>query len=484
MGKGISIPIASDTRDFDRGVKNGIIDPLDDAEKALEDLARQGDRSGSDLEGSFRDQQRATEDLRGDYQKLNREIEDGSKRSSRSVSDNTTAAARESSEGLDEIGESGRSNAIEVAASFDGSATSIADGFQGLAAEMFAGFGPAGVVAGVAVAAGMGLISSAMEKDKERAAELKQAAADLAGEFIETGEIGQVSVSYIADAMRALATETEDGKDSLTSLRKEAKAAGVDVKDYQLANAGSARATKAALKEARQEYGRLSDEIAENGGVASKAESVRRTELGKTISRLLEVRKTQKDAATAAKDYYSSGADDLATAGEASQSYADAVQGALTSAGSDVEKYVKDGKFNLNAYQKAMEENARAVLDYQKNMATAQGDLAKAGHDTAIQYLEQLGPDAAPLIAAFIKAPEKQKDQLAATWDTLGAAASSSFNTKLQSDFDANVATQKVKLVPDNSELAAHLRNLEANPPRLPVSLIPTGDLGSGVRVK
>ncbi|RPE75197.1 MULTISPECIES: hypothetical protein [unclassified Frondihabitans] len=483
MPKGFTIGVASDTRDFSRGIKSGVIEPLDGVADVLEDMAKAGDKAGDDLERSMRDQQRSTEDLRGDYQKLNREIEDGSSRSSRAVSENTTHAARESSEGLDEIGESGRSNAIEVAASFDGSASSIADGFQGLAAEMFAGFGPAGVLAGVAVASGMGLISSALEKDKERAAELKQAASDLAGEFIETGKVGEVSVNYIADAMRALATETEDGKDNLTSLRREAKAAGVDVKDYQLANAGSAKATKSALKEAREELGRLSKQIAENGGTYTKAENKRQGELGKTIGKLLEVQKTQKDAATAAKDYYSSGADDLATAGEASQAYADSVQGALTSAGSDVEKYVKDGKFNLTAYQKAMEENARAVLDYQKNMATAQGDLAKAGHDKAIQYLENLGPDAAPLIAAFIKAPEKQKDQLAATWDTLGAAASSSFNTKLQSDFDANVATQKVKLVADNSELAAHLRALERNPPRLPVSLIPT-TVGSGVRVK
>lgn len=91
------------------------------------------------------------------------------------------------SEGVDEFGRESESTAKEVAASFDGSAESIAGAFQEVAANAFAGFGPAGLVAGLGIAAGIGLGIQALTKVAEEANEAKQEVVDLAAEIREAG---------------------------------------------------------------------------------------------------------------------------------------------------------------------------------------------------------------------------------------------------------------------------------------------------------
>ena len=50
MAKGINISIASETREFQRGVKTGVIEPLEDAVEILDDVAKAGDDAGGTLE--------------------------------------------------------------------------------------------------------------------------------------------------------------------------------------------------------------------------------------------------------------------------------------------------------------------------------------------------------------------------------------------------------------------------------------------------
>lgn len=459
MAKGINIGVASDTKAFSQGIKSGVIEPLDGVADVLDDMVKAGDDAGQSLTRSLEDQQRATEDLRGDYQKLNREIEDGSSRSSRSMSESTTRASHEASEGLGEVRESAQSNATEVAASFDGSAQSVVDGFQGAASEAFAGFGPAGALAGLAAAAGIGLISKAMSDGTESTEAFKQDVADLATDLIETGSRGSASIDTIVSSLQGLATGEDSAGRTLGSLQDIAKKTGISFEDLAQAYAGNSDGLSTLIGTQKKHLAALVDQrIAQNdvtGGI-NRAPSAISKQIGAQedlIVVLEETKKKQKEAAKEQKAYVDSGAEALDLAGQAQSSYADAVQSSYADAGSAIEDYVTKGKFNLDEYQKATEANLKAIVEYQGNMAKAQVTLAKGGHDQAIQYLEQLGPDAAPLIAAFIKAPEKQKGELAATWDQLGSTAATSFGTKLQGDLDAQVPTQKVKLKVDDSEL-------------------------------
>ena len=87
---------------------------------------------------------------------------------------------RKAEEGLDEFKDEAGGTAREAAASFDGSAESIADVFQELAANAFAGFGPAGAAAGIAVAVGLGAAISAAQELADANIAAKESAADIA----------------------------------------------------------------------------------------------------------------------------------------------------------------------------------------------------------------------------------------------------------------------------------------------------------------
>ncbi|MGB3375929.1 MAG: hypothetical protein WBA87_12435, partial [Microbacterium sp.] len=48
MARGHEIKIAADTRDFERGIRDGIIDPLDDSERAMALLGDAAEDAGRD----------------------------------------------------------------------------------------------------------------------------------------------------------------------------------------------------------------------------------------------------------------------------------------------------------------------------------------------------------------------------------------------------------------------------------------------------
>ncbi len=81
----------------------------------------------------------------------------------KSLGKKTKKAAEEGKSGMDDFKQEANQTARESAASFDGSAESIVDVFQEVAANAFQGFGPAGAVAGLAIAAGIGLGVKAFE---------------------------------------------------------------------------------------------------------------------------------------------------------------------------------------------------------------------------------------------------------------------------------------------------------------------------------
>lgn len=181
----IKISLVSDVADALRGAER-VADSFEDVQDALEDVAKDAKKTEdalSDVGDGTKDAEDASDKMekkfRDDFDKIRKDAKGAGDAIGREVKDGTDRAE----EGMGEFKDESRSIAQETATSFDGTADSIADVFKDLAATAFAGFGPAGLVAGVAVAAGIGVAQAALEKVAEKTNEAKENGAEWAQSF-------------------------------------------------------------------------------------------------------------------------------------------------------------------------------------------------------------------------------------------------------------------------------------------------------------
>lgn len=197
-GKDINIPITGDAREFIRETKN-VEEALEDVADSLDDMTRdtkqgadKAERAVGDLEDTFRDAARRAKDVGDAGDDAGDKIRKGMKRAE---------------EGVEEFKDEAQSTAKEAAASFDGSAESIGDVFQEVAANAFAGFGPAGTAAGIAVAAGAGVMIEAIGNVGEAFDEAKESAFTMA---YEVG--GALASAGVQARMAEWSSDTEKWK--------------------------------------------------------------------------------------------------------------------------------------------------------------------------------------------------------------------------------------------------------------------------------
>lgn len=181
----IKISLVSDVADALRGVDK-VADSFEDVSDALEEVAkdaRKTEDSLSDVGDGTKDAEDASDKMekkfRTDFDKIRKDAKGAGDSIGKGIKDGTDRAE----DGMDEFKDESRSIAQETATSFDGTADSIADVFKDLAATAFAGFGPAGLVAGVAVAAGIGIAQASLEKVAEKTNEAKERGAEWAQSF-------------------------------------------------------------------------------------------------------------------------------------------------------------------------------------------------------------------------------------------------------------------------------------------------------------
>mgnify|MGYP001592602696 CR=1 FL=1 len=218
----IKIDFISNVTQFLRGTKQ-TEGALDDVADALDDMVRDGDKTERQLERNFR------------------EIANSAKDSSRKIGDDVSDGFKRAGEGADEFKDEANSTAREAAASFDGSAESIADAFQEVAANAFAGFGPAGALAGLAAAAGIGMAVAGFEQVSEAEQASRERAAGWAQAFIDAGS-DIVGAAYTTAEVVAIATDPERYKQAQDNARNW----GVDVSTAMLAMSGNATALQVA----------------------------------------------------------------------------------------------------------------------------------------------------------------------------------------------------------------------------------------------
>lgn len=226
---GIDIGIGANTNDFERGIKQGVVKPLDGVEDVLKDVSKAGDKAGDELEKSMKDAADATEK----NEKANKELAETVKktgRAGRDAGDDFKKGTDRAKEGLDEVKQEANSTAKEAAASFDGSAESIGDAFQEVLANIGGAFGPIGSVLAIGAAAAVGTLTAAMQEGEDQSVEFQEKVGELANEFIEAGDVGKVSLDYMVDKLKEMATETDAGKDSLADLKDIAEDTGTNFK--------------------------------------------------------------------------------------------------------------------------------------------------------------------------------------------------------------------------------------------------------------
>lgn len=178
------IGVAMDTDGVEKSVSNGLVKPLEEAADAFEDLEKAA--NSADLDKELTKAQKATDKLDDELD----DTRDALKRlgyAARDAGDDTRKGMNRAEDGVKELGEEANSTAKEAAASFDGSAESILDMFQEVAANAFAGFGPAGALAGLAIAAGIGIAVGKFQEAAEAAEELRMKAVEYADEAREAG---------------------------------------------------------------------------------------------------------------------------------------------------------------------------------------------------------------------------------------------------------------------------------------------------------
>lgn len=109
MAGGFSVSIGSDTRLFEQGVKTGVIEPVEDAQDALQDLARSADKAGSGqgldrLGKSGRD---AADDIKTGAKQADQALEQLG-RSGKDAGDDVEAGTRQADRALDKLGDTGK----------------------------------------------------------------------------------------------------------------------------------------------------------------------------------------------------------------------------------------------------------------------------------------------------------------------------------------------------------------------------------------
>jgi hypothetical protein len=182
MAKPIEIGVGSETKAFKQGFETGVIKPIEDAEKALDAL---GKSDGTDkLEAGMKDAQKATERLSDETtdaaEKIEREFKQAYSSVRKSANDGTDGARQ----GVKDMGSEAVQEAREMGASF-GSVEDALDSVQSVVANMFSGFGPAGVAAGVAAAAGIGVLMAQATDAAERLNTAKEKVGEIALELYD-----------------------------------------------------------------------------------------------------------------------------------------------------------------------------------------------------------------------------------------------------------------------------------------------------------
>jgi hypothetical protein len=458
-GKGISIGIASETGAFKKGVESGIIEPLEDAVDALDDL---GKSKGTDkLEDGFEAAQRSSKELKKEVAETADNIDREFKKSYAAMKNSSANGTSKAKADLEELGREARMNASETFSSFDGSAESFADGIQGTLGGVVSSLGPIGAAAGAAAAIGVGLAMAGIQKTKEESEALKEKISELTGEFIDSGQVGKRSFGAILSDMEELATSTDDTVTNIQDLEKIAERLKAPLDDV----------TRAYL-----EGGTALDELIRNTETLQKAEQDRyqasvaggdspygalidgaRT-YGARLDEQVTVLREQKASIEAAQEaqlrYLAAGATEF----EVKVGLIESIDKAYDDSAASVDDFIikESGMLDVTAYIAAMAARSEALKNYQDDLATS------GLSDDAKGFLNEQGADAAAtFVAGYKSASPAQQAELNRIWAEAGRDNSGEYNKSAQQALDATAPLRVKPIKLDTPDVGATVDGIQ-----------------------
>lgn len=298
MGRVHEIGIAADTKAFDQGIRSGVIEPLEDAEKALKELGKS--RGPEELERGLKDAQKETEQLADKTKDTAREIDRQYKRAGDDIKKGV-------GDGLKDAKTEAKQSGRESAASFSGEWTDVGDFLQETVANGLSGFGPLGLAAGIAGAAGIGVITETILSQQEAADELKARLSSAYQEAAEEGRNYLDTAQIIAEASDLMFNN--DRADEWKQVQADAKQLGLDTYDVIAANAGQTdkqrevqQAINALIQQAKDDYDATDSIVGNVGQSVLGIETRWREVIAATEEEKTKARELQEIVAAAEED--------------------------------------------------------------------------------------------------------------------------------------------------------------------------------------
>lgn len=446
---GINLDVTANTREAQARIKD-VSKALDEVGDSLDEVAKDGEGSAEKLESGFREMARA--------------IERDGKLAGDGLEKNISRGARDAGEAVREVKQEALQNASEVFSSFDGSAKSLVDGIQGTFGGLVAGLGAqyaSFIPLAIAGAAGVGIITSALERGDAEAQQFRARVGQLAADLIAAGKEGGASLDYIVDRLKEAAQQSDPAADGLARLRDIAQRSTFDYRDLAQAYAGNADGLDALIEKRLAEVRALEDEAAAidvTTAAGSKRYGELQNQLGAAdqyLTYLEQAKTANEEAAEAEANWIAAGGPDLERKAQQIKQINDGYDETATSFEDYLNK--ETGLFDTKKYVEAMQRREQALRDYQDSL-TSSGLSPEAQ-----QFLEQQGVDAASrLLAGYKSADADTRAELDRIWTEAGKSNSGVYTDTFQQNLTgAPLAPPKIAYDP-TSDAATYRSRLEA----------------------
>ena len=352
---GIKIDFISDVSKFIGGTKD-IEGALDKVADSLDDVAKDADKAGKKIGDELSDGAKDAQDAGEKMERKFRDAFDETKKDAKStgdkVGDDVKRGFKRAEGAADEFKDEAKSTSREAAASFTGDFEDVSDAIQETLANALSGFGPAGAVAGMAAAAGIGILVSVLQSSADKAAEVKEKTIELAGAIREAGgEIKDVDwagqfeefANAISDPKSWFEPWQAASKTNAEVIAADAEKLGLDYADLFQGLAGDSEAAGRALEDINAKIAEQDEayqKLVADGVDPAAAASM-------TYTGHLETQRDRLEQATAATE----GAIDLA------ELYSEAIEGSSAA----VEEYNDAQEKRLDLIKEEAELNMTAA---------------------------------------------------------------------------------------------------------------------------
>lgn len=436
---GINVDAKVGASGFIKGTKD-MEKALDDVSEAMEDVAKSSEQDVDKLTDKLKEAKRAADDAADAGERIGKDYRKGTK---------------EAESGLQDFKQEANSTAKESAASFDGSAESIVGSFQEIAANAFEGFGAAGAVAGLAMAAGIGLATAEFQRSEEAAKAAKERVAELGTAFIESGA-DTAQVEAFQEALKGIITNADDAAAKVDDLRKFTEKYGKavpNVSEMAMAYAGNADAIENVTDklEAAIEAEKDKEFSTKQGAEASKD---KQDAYQGEIDKLEKIQEEAELAKQIEEDWLASGGAEAQAKADAIGQINDAYDEAVFSV--DNFKNAETGIYDLDAYAQSIRDREQLLLDYQSA-------LADSGLTTEQKAaLNEMGVEQANAILKGLKDPnvsEETKKTIKNGLKTASSEGSGVAKKEIEDAFKKPVEA-KVQVKADTSMAQSDLDNL------------------------